>query len=368
MADEIAGTDVVAESSATPAAGTDVAGSAASTDTTAAVDGSTASSAEGEQGQPSSELDVVLKALDRAKPEGAPPATENAEGKDASPPAAATGATEEGDPEAAADGKLPFANHPRFRQVLSQRAKFKAEAEKFAGTVKDLEPKAKHFDDILSYATKSGWTQEYFQDLLHMGRLMSTDPIGFHAAFAPQWSKIEEMVGAKLPADLQKQVTDGIMSPAAAKEMALLRTKSALSEGNLRQVNERTERERQAAEQDRQQREVETAIQASGASASGWERQWKGSDPDYAKKQPLVKSRIAEKMQPLLLEGKIPTAAEVLAICNKARDEINAETKAWLPARTQIRTPSSGTTVDAKGLPTNELQVARLALERGRAA
>lgn len=368
MAEADAITDVVADPSATSAAGSDAQLPDSSTGETAVTDGSAASSAEGGQDQPKSELEAVLKALGRdPKPEGASPAPENAEGKEPAK-AAATVTDENSEPDAAADGKLPFANHPRFKQVLSQRARFKADAEKHAQTLKDLEPKVRHFDSIVSFATESGWTQEYFQDLLHMGRLMNTDPISFYEAFKGQWSKIEEMVGAKLPADLQKQVTDGLLNPAAAKEVALLRTKSALSESNLRTINERNERSRQAAEKDRQQQEIETAINASGASASGWERQWKGSDPDYAKKQPHVKSRISEKLMPLLVEGKIPTQAEVLQICNDARKEVEAEMRAWLPPRGTIRTPNSGTTVDPKGEPANELAIARQALERAHAS
>lgn len=359
-------TDVVADPSAAPAAGEDAHQPDSSTGTTAVPDGSAASSAAGEQDPRKAELNAVLKALDRPAPEGESPALETAEGKDKAPPE--TGVVDVKADDALLDNdkvdpRLAAETQTRIKGLLRVGKRLQGEIEPLKTQMAQLEPKAKHFDSIVSFATESGWTQEYFQDLLHMGRLMSKDPIAFYEAFRPQWSKIEEMVGAKLPADLQKQVTDGVLSAPAAKEMALLRTKSALSEGSLKAVNERNARERQAAEDTRQQQAVETAINASGASASGWERQWKGSDPDYAKKQPHVKSRISEKLMPLLVEGKIPTQAEVLAICNDARKEVEAEMRAWLPARTTIRTPNSGTTVDSKGAPSTELAVARQALE-----
>lgn len=359
----------VATDPAAPAATTDVQLPESSTGETAGLDGSAASSAEGEQDQPKSELDAVLKALGRdPKPDGASPAPENAEGKEQPKPAAAAVPDESAEPDAAADGKLSFANHPRFKQVLSQRARFKADAEKSAQRMKDLEPKAQHFDKLTQYAKSAGFTGEDFQNLLHMGRLMKNDPISFHEAFKAKWSEIETMVGTRLPPDLQMDVDGGHITAERAQELTLSRTKAELAEGRLRHFTRQTAAEHEAAESDRQQQAVETAINASGASASGWERQWKGSDPDYAKKQPHVKSRISEKLMPLLVEGKIPTQGEVLQICNDARKEVEAEMRAWFPQRTNIRTPNSGTTVDPKGEPANELAVARASLERAHAS
>lgn len=344
---------------------------AASTGTTVATDaGSTpGSSTGGEQQTPvvkDTRLDAVLKAL---HPDGrpaaeAPPADASAvQDPGATDPAADPAV--DADPDAGADAKLPFAQHPRFKQVLTQRARFKAEAEQHAAKVKDLEPKAKNYDSIVTYARNAGMTQEYVGDLFHMGKLMLDDPIAFHAAFKDKWGEIETLVGAKLPPDLQAQVTAGKVTPEVAKELALQRTRADLAEGRYKRSTEQTAAERQAQERQRQEQEIKEQTEAIGNSVSGWERQWKGTDPDYAIKQPYVRDRIAVKLNELAQKGELPSNAELLKLCSDVKDQVTKEMRSILPKRNGINPPPSGTTVvETTPAPGNRLQVAKAALER----
>lgn len=341
----------------------DVQQSPSSSDTTVSTDGNTpAASPGGEQKPQGTVLDHVLKAMGRDKEPaaGESPAQASAEGQE--PPANAPGATDEVEPGAEADAKLPFAQHPRFKQVLRQRAAFKAQVEERDQRLADLEPKAKNYDGIVNFARSAGMTQEYVGDLFHMGKLMLEDPIGFHEAFKDQWAQIELKAGVRLPPDLQQQVQAGKLTPEAAKEIARHRATAEQSTTALQRHTQRTEQERREAEEARQREEIERQSQAIGNSVSGWERQWKGSDPDYAIKQPYVRDRIENRM----LKERPQTTEAVLKLCNEVKEQVTKELRAHLSRqRTTINTPpSSGTSVETQGQPRNVLDAVKQGLHR----
>lgn len=368
MADEIVepAAEVVVDTAA-PAG--DGQSAATSTATTVVPDAAgSESSTEGEQ-QPSPrevKLEAVMKALGRdpkATAEATPADASAVQDQSATDPAADPAV--DVDPNAEQDAKLPFAQHPRFKQVLTQRARFKAEAETLKSSLTSLEPKAKNYDSIVNYARSAGMTQEFVGDLFHMGKLMLEDPIKFHESFKAEWERIETMVGARLPPDLAELVRAGKLAPEVAKETALLRTRTELAEGRHKRTTEQAAAEREAAEKASREREIEEMSTAVGNSVSGWDRQWKGSDPDYAIKQPYVRDRIEVRLNALLAKGELPSNADLLKLCNEVKEQVTKELKAILPKPGAIRTPNSGTTVaETTAVPNSKLQVARLALER----
>ena len=90
-----------------------------------------------------------------------------------------------------------------------------------------------------------------------------------------------------------------------------------------------------------------------------WEKQWKTSDPDYAKKQPLVMDRVMR-----LLQQSPPDSSEsAVKICNDAKKEIEAYMRSVMPTKQSIRPSNSGTSVDTKGQPRTALDAAMAAHE-----
>ena len=307
-----------------------------------------------------SQLDAVMKALGVDEGAEASPAAESAsQDKDTSDGAAAP--ADEATPAAqeSEDAKLPFAKHPRFKQLLTQRNEFKAKVSEYDAKLKALEPKAQHFEQLTQYAAAANFTSKDFQDLLHMGRLMKNDPIAFHEAFKAQWAEIEQLVGARLPDDLERKVNDGLIDEESARELARKRSEAALNGERVERITRQTAEQREAAERQTQERQQQDLVSGLQSTANRWEQQWKVSDPDYAIKQPLVQEKIE-----LALFKKPPTSAEeALAIFNQAKSEVDAQIKRLRPTPGSVRPTGSGTSVNARGVPKDPLDAAMAALE-----
>ncbi len=325
------------------------------------------SSAEGvkEAETPTKRLDAVMEALGGDAAPDPSPGSES-EGKEAEKPEAKVeegkeakaDEAEDADPEPevqhAEDSKLPFAEHPRFKQLLArdrERRQLKEEAEPLKAQVEALEPKAKHYDEIVKYAQQSNFSKDDFSNLLEMGRLMKTDPIAFHKAFQPHWSKIEEQAGARLPDDLAKKVEEGLIDAPTASELAMQRAKAQVSDVQVSRATQQLSAEREETQRNENQRAQSEFVNSIGSSVTTWEKQWKTSDPDYAKKQPLVMDRVMR-----LLQEKPPNSTEdALEICNKAKTDIEAHLRSAMPTKPAIRPSNSGTSVDAKEQPKTAL-------------
>jgi hypothetical protein len=309
-----------------------------------------------------SQLDAVMKALGREDGAEASPAAESEDqDKDTPDPDGKAAPADEAPPAAleGEDAKLPFARHPRFRQLLTQRNEFKAKASEIEAKLKVLEPKAQHFEQLTQYAVAANFTSKDFQDLLHMGRLMKNDPIAFHEAFKSQWAEIEQLVGARLPEDLERKVNDGLIDEESARELARKRGEASLNGERAERITRQTAQEReQAASRDheRQQQELVSNLQGT---ANRWEAQWKGSDPDYAIKQPLVQ----EKIELALFKKPPASPEEALAIFNQAKKDVDEQIKRLRPPPGSVRTTGSGTSVNAKGVPKDPIDAAMMAIE-----
>jgi hypothetical protein len=281
-----------------------------------------------------------------------------AEGKEAKADDAEADDTDQ-EPEAqhAEDKLLPFADHPRFKQLLArdrERKQLKEELEPLKVQVTTLEPKAKHYDDIVKYAQQSNFGKDDFTNLLEMGRLMKNDPIAFHKAFQPHWAKIEEQAGARLPEDIQKRVTEGLLDPESAAELAKQRAQAQVSSVQASRATQQLSADREQTQRNDTERQQNERVNAIGSSVTAWEKQWKTSDPDYSRKQPLVMDRVMR-----LLQETPPTSTEdALALCSKAKTEIEAHLRSAMPTKPSIRPSNSGPSVDTKGQPATALDAA----------
>lgn len=320
-----------------------------------------AASSAAEGGKQPSQLDAVMAAL--------------GDGADASPAAGTVGqdkdtlkpegdaAAQDAEPAESEDAKLPFATHPRFKQLLAhskERKQLKAEVEPLRARVAELEPKAKTADSISNYAKQAGWTQEFFSNLLHMGRLMNDDPIAFYDAFKDQWGQIETMVGTRLPPDLQQKVNDGLMDEGSARELARQRSEAQLANTKLQRHTTQTAQERAEGVKREEQRQLEEFSNAAAGAASAWEKQWKSSDPDYAIKQP----RVMKAIKLLMYENPPKSVEDAVALCNTARKEVEDDIRQLRPIPQAIRPNGSGTSVNAQGQPKDAVDAAMMALER----
>lgn len=314
-----------------------------STDTPAVETGvdSPASSPDADQGAKRSALDVVAEAVsDGIKAKQEPE-------KQAEPPSVAKG--EEQKPEAdpqqgkADDDRLD--KHPRFRQVLEK--------------AKAFEDKAQRLDSLATYLTDAGLSTDDFAQGLEIMRQIKQDPFSAYEALRPIMENLELVVGQRLPADLQDRVDRGLVDPETAKELAAMRTRSGLERYRAEKSQAQIEAERRAAQEAALQRQRSETSEAVRSAVSAWESEWKGSDPDYGRKSPLVIGQIHALIQ---AEGFPDSPEKAVDQAKRARAAVEQHLKGMLPQpkpKSPIPSGSSGKATPQSSTP---LDVVRNAL------
>lgn len=121
--------------------------------------------------------------------------------------------------------------YPRFKEVNDK--------------VASLEPMAKAQQDLANFCQKSGITPEVFRETMEVLALEQNNP---GEAIKRLESKLETLRvanGSGLPADLRKEVEEGTLSEARAKELAKLRLSSKSLESQQRQTAAQQEQQQQ---------------------------------------------------------------------------------------------------------------------------
>ena len=301
---------------------------------------------------PKSALDAVTKAFAASQePKTAPPDVDAA-AKTGDQPAV----------EAPADimGKIPKSEWDAMAAPTRTRIQqFREKVSALNTSVEAMTPKAKIHDDLSSWMSKTGVTQDDFVGALEVAALFRTDPIEALRRLEPVIEALKKHSGDALPDDLSQEVNDGIISAERAKELARLRSE----ETRLR--SQSTARS-QADVQNEQQTQHQANIQHATDSVKSWEDRWKTSDPDYPKKSPLVWDRISAKLH----ENGYPTdSTTVLKICNEAKTHVETHLSGMFPVKRAINPINqSGNASNASARPSSSLDAVTRALEAANAA
>lgn len=289
-------------------------------------EGSSASDADAKE---PSLLDVVKAAVEPAPVEDSstPKEETDAEPKAEDDPAKEEPKAEE--TEAERDAKLPFHEHPRWKEVIAERDALR-------------EP-AKQFGVINDFMDANGLTAENIAEgFTIMADLKSNDPARLAEArkwFNSNLQRLDGMLGETLPDDLRERVESGYIDEETAKETARLRATSALQAETAERTRKASE-EAQRAQQARQQ--GETLARA----VETWEAQAKATDPDFSKKEAMVE---AQCHAIVARTGKRPTTPdEAVALAKQAYEDVNAQFASLVPAKRPVSAdprPSSVTPI-----------------------
>lgn len=286
------------------------------------------SNADEKDAKPANLLDVVKDAI---KPEvAAEPGSSAGEGEGEAKPGEAEEKPETAEAQAEADKKLPFHEHPRWKEVLAERDGYK--------------PDAQSFREIRGFMQTHGLTgDEVTEGFDIMAKLKSGTPENLAEVreyFNSRLAFLDDALGNVLPEDLRKRVETGEIDEAAATELA----KSRASEKLLKAQAEA--RETRDAEAEASSAAVANA-QACATAVDKWEQATRKADPDYAKKAELVETTCRAIVQET---GKPPrNPAEAVDLAKKAYERVDNAFKAAIPAPRPVKqTPrgSSATVVD----------------------
>ncbi len=203
------------------------------------------------------------------------------------------------------DKTLPFHKHPRFQEVIKERATFKQKSE-------ELTPFAERARLIDGYCQKHGISGEEFNSVMELTALTHANPAEALKALKTYVETLEVSLGNKLPDDLQKEVDDGALSLERAKELTNARIKNQGLEHTSKRTEAQVAQERQAS--------ITNAV-------NSWDSQKRASDAAYDKKYPFIEKAFiaACSMNP----PRTPQEAVLLA--EKVYAEVNTSLSPFVP-------------------------------------
>lgn len=264
--------------------------------------------------KPGNLLDAVKNAAEKAKADaesstvgtkGAPDAP-----ADQAEPKASLDDTTQGKRKADAAEKVPFHNHPRWKELVSERDSLRGDADQFR--------------KITTFMQTNGLTNEEVVEGFQIMALMKTNPAEAHKKISEYKAKLDPFVGEKLPDDVARRVAEGYIDEDTAKELATLKAERNLIE----------QRQQAAREQE--------AVAAKGAIRNvvvNWEQQMKAKDPDWSAKQELVTDQVK-----LMLQAEQPSnPEEALALVERAHSIIAERLRRFAPRRQPVTAVTSAT-------------------------
>jgi hypothetical protein len=209
----------------------------------------------------------------------------------------------------------PFHEHPRWKEVVKERDTYKEE-------IAQLKPLAEQTKALHQFLQENEVPSEDAQQALVLAALMRKNPQEAVKHLRTILENTETVLGARLPADLQKRVDDGLIDAETAKEVARLRVERQTSEMQVKRS------QGTAAEQ---------ATMAMAGAVTQWETSKATSDADWQRKYPMLQDRFSV----LAAQRPPKTPAEAVALAETAYSEVTQRLTGFLPKPTQKKVLSS---------------------------
>jgi hypothetical protein len=259
--------------------------------------------------KPTSLLDAVKRAAQKsADAASSTVETNGASAKDASSPTAGLDDTAKDKSKPEADQKLPFHNHPRWKEMVSERDSYRTDADQYR--------------KITSFMQSNGLQQNEVVEGFQIMALMKTSPAEAYKRLKEYTDRLAPFAGEKLPEDIAKRVEEGYIHETDAKRLAVLEAERKLRE----------DRDTYFA----QQRDIANR-QSIHSTVVNWEQQMKVKDPDWSAKQDLVLDQVR-----LMLQAEQPsTPDEAIALVERAHSTVRERLSRFAPQRRPVSTLSS---------------------------
>ena len=345
---------VTNESASTPApAGGEAPGGAASTPASPDVSGASSTpSGEAKAESRESLLDVVRKAAPRRE---AQPGPGDERGVSRSGESAAPGAQTSQDSGPLTQAEID-AYSPRTRKRIDE---FRAQINGLKSQIGPLEAQAQTTQALQSFLKQADIAKEDFGLVLDLAAAMRRgDFRTFLEGVAPYVKLAQESLGIQLPSDLAQAVRGGHMTQDAARYVAQVRSQQQLAATQLTRVTNETTQRQHAEEVQNFQTSVAGAV-------SDWEKGVRRSDPDYARKEPVVRELLHAVVHE---KGPPRSPAEAVEIAREAYGRANAMASRFVPnPRSTHQVPSSINRVNgARTEPKSLKEAIHFAIERSR--
>jgi hypothetical protein len=267
--------------------------------------------------EPDADLSLGTQDKDAAGEAGsqqAPPPDPQAQDKAAEAPLA--------DPTEAELRKLKPETRKRFDQLLSQRDEARR-------AVTEAQPAIQAHSQLMAYLKDANLHAEDANRSLAIAATMQRgDWAGFLNAVMPYVQAAQEHLGLRLPPDLERQVSDGMMTEQAAAELARNRHRASRAEAEVQQHQVQA-----------QQASTEQRVSAVKHEIDAWEMEIRRRDPDYPAKAGAVR-RIGQAL--LQERGPPQSPQEARVLVQAAYDEATAMLLRARPVPQPTRRAPSG--------------------------
>lgn len=254
--------------------------------------------------KPTSLLDAVRRASDMADAASSTVGTDSkSASSDTSADAKASDEADSSKQKTEAVEKLPFHNHPRWKEVQSE--------------LKEAKPAAEEYRKITTYMQSNGLTSQEVAEGFQIMALMKNNPAEAHKRISEYKSRLDAFVGEKLPDPIREKVDNGSIDPETAKEYAALLA------------------QRQLEQQRAEYQQVELARRSQDGMRNAvvnWEQQKKSKDPEWSTKEALITDRVRS----LMASEQPNTAEQAVALVERAYSQITDQLRKIAPQRTPI--------------------------------
>lgn len=224
----------------------------------------------------------------------------------------------------------------RFRDLVAARKAAEGQTAEVRQELESLKPKAEQMDQLVGYMREHEITPDHLNNALGLTSLINSGQYDKAIpALENLLAQVRSWAGDVLPPDLQQRVSLGYITEADAKELNRART-------SAKNVQERSERDRQKMAEERRQSEIQTAVTQAVSTADQWAKEQAATDPDWNLKRDLVTQRMELELRRLGPEGypRSPEAARKLL--GQVKEEVEAGLKKFRPAPKPIQTATGG--------------------------
>lgn len=234
--------------------------------------------------------------------------------------------------------KLPFHNHPRWKEMITER--------------EALKPRAEQYDKITTFMNNNGLTPEEMAEGMHVMALMKQNPIDAYKQLQGYIEKLAPLTGDVLHPDIKAKVDDGFVDEETAKELSVLKAQRDLMESRQRQADEQMQQQESA----QRQRSIHDAV-------ANWEQIEKAKDPDWSAKYEMV----MERVNTLLVGNRPQTPDQAIEIARRALSDVNTRLRPLAGRGNTIKSPTSSLSSNqAHSAPRSLDEVIRMGLQSQR--
>lgn len=235
---------------------------------------------------------------------------------------------------------LPFHKHPRFQKVIRQRNELREKAQVVEQERDQYRQGHEQFEAIQGFMQQNKLQVQDVSQALRIAAAINNDPAKAAEMLQPIVESLHKYTGEILPEDLKQRVETGELSEQDARDLVKTRNENArLSRQSTQQAREREQQQTQA--------HVQRARQAMANAATNEQARIVKTDPDYAKKESLIR----DKLEVLIHQRQPRTADEAAALVREAHQAVTKQLKSVLGRRESRPSPSSADSGKSRTAP-----------------